>query len=143
MRCLYLCYCHARLRCEFWNELVVVIIIYIKYMSYPSSAQHFHAVYAGVVCDVRCALVAAYTSPCAVSHRILLGVDCGNFVVVSNHGHMRTSRQVSVVSLGYDSIISDDNTTNLKPLARGTCPCERRQVFEVFLPCGSFFHSMV
>jgi hypothetical protein len=143
MRCLYLCYCYARLRCEFWNELIVVIVVYVEYMSYPSSAQHFHAVYAGIVRDVRRALVAAYTSPCAVCDRVLLGVNCGDFVVITNHRRMRASREVSVVSLSYDSIISDDNTTNLKFLARRTCCCKRSQLFKIFAPCRSFFHSMV
>jgi hypothetical protein len=94
-------------------------------------------------CSLRRALVAAYTSPCAVCDRVLLGVNCGDFVVITNHRRMRASREVSVVSLSYDSIISDDNTTNLKFLARRTCCCKRSQLFKIFAPCRSFFHSMV
>ncbi len=77
----------------------------------------------------------------AVGHTVLFGVDGGLFVSIPNDRLMSAARQKPIVSLADDTVVLDEEASNLKAFARAAGGGHLNNLFEVLVPGGSLrFH---
>jgi hypothetical protein len=100
----------------------------------PCSKQHATADDTWIMGDIRGTSVTRYTTFGTVNHSVLFGMDGGLFVTFPNDGTVIASRQESVVSLAYDSMVRNKKTSYVKTFAGASCSSYLDNFFEVIVP---------